>query len=347
CNDEESLVSYGHKVGSSGSHCEVSTFAHTCPLVSAYEKPDDDAAAIRTQQHSTQGRQWVVNGPMCLACLSRGCCLVIFRDALLNLLRSCLSLPHTEEQYKSSSIAKPPLCSMGLPTPQHKYNLQHRLYCWLFLMRVMDIPYLNLEGPDLQPKRDHVLHVTFPKEWKTSDLYQLFSAFGNIQISWIDDTSAFVSLSQPEQVQIAVNTSKYAESYRIQTYAQYVGKKQEEKQIKRKWTEDGWKEVDRKRLNTQCKSYALQNNYYYTNSFTTTGTVGKRNLSPSQEEAGLEDRVPGEISDAELEQTDSCAESLSEGRKKARKLKRMKKELSPAGAISDSPATLFEVPDMW
>ncbi|XP_043737147.1 poly(A)-specific ribonuclease PARN-like isoform X8 [Cervus elaphus] len=72
----------------------------------------------------------------------------------------------------------------------------------LFLMRVMDIPYLNLEGPDLQPKRDHVLHVTFPKEWKTSDLYQLFSAFGNIEISWIDDTSAFVSLSQPEQVPI-------------------------------------------------------------------------------------------------------------------------------------------------
>ncbi|KAG8145867.1 hypothetical protein E2320_012326, partial [Naja naja] len=47
----------------------------------------------------------------------------------------------------------------------------------LFLMRVMDIPYLNLQGPDLQPKRDHVLYVTFPKEWKTSDLYQLFSAF--------------------------------------------------------------------------------------------------------------------------------------------------------------------------
>ncbi|XP_032767696.1 poly(A)-specific ribonuclease PARN isoform X2 [Rattus rattus] len=117
----------------------------------------------------------------------------------------------------------------------------------LFLMRVMDIPYLNLEGPDLQPKRDHVLHVTFPKEWKTSDLYQLFSAFGNIQISWIDDTSAFVSLSQPEQVQIAVNTSKYAESYRIQTYAEYVGRKQQGKQVKRKWAEDSWKEVDRER----------------------------------------------------------------------------------------------------
>nr|XP_045238141.1 poly(A)-specific ribonuclease PARN isoform X4 [Macaca fascicularis] len=218
----------------------------------------------------------------------------------------------------------------------------------LFLMRVMDIPYLNLEGPDLQPKRDHVLHVTFPKEWKTSDLYQLFSAFGNIQISWIDDTSAFVSLSQPEQVKIAVNTSKYAESYRIQTYAEYMGKKQEEKQIKRKWTEDGWKEADSKRLNPQCIPYALQNHYYRSNSFTAPSTVGKRNLSPSQEEAGLEDGVSGEISDAELEQTDSCAEPLSEGRKKAKKLKRMKKELSPAGSISmNSPATLFEVPDTW
>ncbi|XP_032000459.1 poly(A)-specific ribonuclease PARN isoform X1 [Hylobates moloch] len=218
----------------------------------------------------------------------------------------------------------------------------------LFLMRVMDIPYLNLEGPDLQPKRDHVLHVTFPKEWKTSDLYQLFSAFGNIQISWIDDTSAFVSLSQPEQVKIAVNTSKYAESYRIQTYAEYMGRKQEEKQIKRKWTEDGWKEADSKRLNPQCIPYSLQNHFYRNNSFTAPSTVGKRNLSPSQEEAGLEDGVSGEISDTELEQTNSCAEPLSEGRKKAKKLKRMKKELSPAGSIStNSPATLFEVPDTW
>ncbi|XP_058894310.1 poly(A)-specific ribonuclease PARN isoform X2 [Kogia breviceps] len=217
----------------------------------------------------------------------------------------------------------------------------------LFLMRVMDIPYLNLEGPDLQPKRDHVLHVTFPKEWKTSDLYQLFSAFGNIQISWINDTSAFVSLSQPEQVPIAVNTSKYAESYRIQTYAEYVGTKHEEKQIKRKWTEDSWKEVERKRLNTQCISYALQNHCYHANSLTATSTVGKRNLSPNQAEGGLEARVSGEISDTELEQTDPCAESLSEGRKKAKKFKRMKKDLSPTGSISDSSAKLFEVPDTW
>uniref|UniRef100_A0A4W5JZN6 Poly(A)-specific ribonuclease PARN n=1 Tax=Hucho hucho TaxID=62062 RepID=A0A4W5JZN6_9TELE len=114
----------------------------------------------------------------------------------------------------------------------------------LFLMRIIDIPYLNISGPDLQPKRDHVLYVTFPKEWKTSDLYQLFSAFGNIQVSWIDDTSAFVSLSQTDQVQIAINTSRYAESYRIQTYAEYVQGRQQVRESQghstQSWDEDGW-----------------------------------------------------------------------------------------------------------
>ncbi|NXV45921.1 PARN ribonuclease, partial [Uria aalge] len=206
----------------------------------------------------------------------------------------------------------------------------------LFLMRVMDIPYLNLEGPDLQPKRDHVLHVTFPKEWKTSDLYQLFSAFGNIQVSWIDDTSAFVSLSQPEQVQIAVNTSRYAESYRIQTYAEYVKKKHEEKQAKRKCTEDSWKEMERKRLKTQCTPYVSPSRYYCVNSFTGTSTVGKRSMSPIQEETGSDDMEEGDSQDSEYDQTDSCAESLPDGKKRARKFKKIKTEQVPAGKCNVS-----------
>ncbi|KAK0149592.1 Poly(A)-specific ribonuclease PARN [Merluccius polli] len=152
----------------------------------------------------------------------------------------------------------------------------------LFLMRIIDIPYLNMTGPDLQPKRDHVLYVTFPKEWKTSDLYQLFSAFGNIQVSWIDDTSAFVSLSQTDQVQIAMNTSRYAESYRIQTYAEYLKGRQQEKdapsQPVQSWGEEGW-------VNPQ----------YTTTTAGTTGygyrrTLGKRSISPNQDDQG-----PGEV----------------------------------------------------
>uniref|UniRef100_A0A8C4I8F5 Poly(A)-specific ribonuclease RNA-binding domain-containing protein n=1 Tax=Dicentrarchus labrax TaxID=13489 RepID=A0A8C4I8F5_DICLA len=77
----------------------------------------------------------------------------------------------------------------------------------LFLMRIIDIPYLNITGPDY-------------------------------------DTSAFVSLSQTDQVQIAMNTSRYAESYRIQTYAEYIQGKQQDKeklgQTAKTWGDDGW-----------------------------------------------------------------------------------------------------------
>uniref|UniRef100_A0AAX7TYQ5 Poly(A)-specific ribonuclease PARN n=1 Tax=Astatotilapia calliptera TaxID=8154 RepID=A0AAX7TYQ5_ASTCA len=153
----------------------------------------------------------------------------------------------------------------------------------LFLMRIIDIPYLNITGPDLQPKRDHVLYVTFPKEWKTSDLYQLFSAFGNIQVSWIDDTSAFVSLSQTDQVQIAMNTSRYAESYKIQTYAEYIqGKQQEkEKQTTKTWGEDSWVKPHYTCSTTSAFGYSR---YSCNECFTL-----KRSISPMQGEQGADD----------------------------------------------------------
>lgn len=154
----------------------------------------------------------------------------------------------------------------------------------LFLMRIIDIPYLNITGPDLQPKRDHVLYVTFPKEWKTSDLYQLFSAFGNIQVSWVDNTSAFVSLSQTDQVQIAMNTSRYAESYRIQTYADYIKGKQQEKeklgQTAKTWGEDSWVKP------------------HYTSSITTSGFgypgMRKRSIGSAQGNQETEEAVIGD-----------------------------------------------------
>uniref|UniRef100_A0A671SWA1 Poly(A)-specific ribonuclease RNA-binding domain-containing protein n=1 Tax=Sinocyclocheilus anshuiensis TaxID=1608454 RepID=A0A671SWA1_9TELE len=94
----------------------------------------------------------------------------------------------------------------------------------LFLMRVIDIPYVNMSGPDC----------------KMSVLICVCRVSGNIQVSWIDDTSAFVCLSQTEQVQIAMNTSRYAESYRIQTYAEYMQSRQKSTHTSRRWTDDGW-----------------------------------------------------------------------------------------------------------
>ena len=65
----------------------------------------------------------------------------------------------------------------------------------LNMMRLPDIPYMNISGEDIIPNRDHVFYISFPSEWKAGDLLNLFSpSFGPIQITWIDDTSAFISL---------------------------------------------------------------------------------------------------------------------------------------------------------
>lgn len=91
----------------------------------------------------------------------------------------------------------------------------------MFIHRIADIPYLNLDGPDLQPARDHIFHVQFPAEWKSVDLHDLFSPIGSIMISWIDDTSAMVGLMKKDRAsQVLANIEKNP-SYRVTSYAEY------------------------------------------------------------------------------------------------------------------------------
>ncbi|XP_018413968.1 PREDICTED: poly(A)-specific ribonuclease PARN-like, partial [Nanorana parkeri] len=134
-----------------------------------------------------------------------------------------------------------------------------------------------------------------------------------------------------------VNTSQYAESYRIQTYAEYVEKKNQDSHTKRKWTEDGWKDLERKRLKTHYTSYIPQNpRDFYTNSFATS-LVGRRSMSPIQEETVSED-----VGD---DQGDTNP-GASEAKKKTKSHKRQKLETDPA-ECSNSSTALFEVPETW
>ncbi|XP_014664597.1 PREDICTED: poly(A)-specific ribonuclease PARN-like isoform X2 [Priapulus caudatus] len=91
----------------------------------------------------------------------------------------------------------------------------------LYVMMVVDIPYMNLVGADLKPNRDHVFHVSFPASWRTSDIVQLFSAFGHVYIAWINDTSALVGLNYKDNAGLVMKTIGEGESYKIQTYKDY------------------------------------------------------------------------------------------------------------------------------
>jgi poly(A)-specific ribonuclease len=97
----------------------------------------------------------------------------------------------------------------------------------LYLMRIADIPYMNLAGKDIMPQREHVFHLVFPREWKTSDIQQLFTEFGGGQVSWIDSTSAYVALNKPESAKKAAKKLITArkDGCKIQTYAAFVKQK--------------------------------------------------------------------------------------------------------------------------
>lgn len=54
-------------------------------------------------------------------------------------------------------------------------------------------------------------------------------------------------------------------------------------------------------------------------------------MSPIEEETVSDDMEEGEGQDPENDQTESCAESLPDGKKRAKKLKKIKTEQVPAG----------------
>ena len=91
-----------------------------------------------------------------------------------------------------------------------------------------DIAYMNLAAEDIVPDRSHVFHLTFPAEWKTADIVHVFSPFCHVFVSWIDDTSAFVSLKEKDwsnQILPSLQT-RAAETFTIQTYQDFLKSKE-------------------------------------------------------------------------------------------------------------------------
>ena len=68
-----------------------------------------------------------------------------------------------------------------------------------------------------------MFHITFPAEWKVSDLLHLFSpSFGPVQITWINDTSAYITLKEHlDNAKLVMSTLNCSSIYSIMPYSQY------------------------------------------------------------------------------------------------------------------------------
>ncbi|XP_011497836.1 PREDICTED: poly(A)-specific ribonuclease PARN-like [Ceratosolen solmsi marchali] len=116
----------------------------------------------------------------------------------------------------------------------------------LLITRLKDYPYINLTGKDPNPSRDHVFHITFPKEWKYSDLSQLFTPYGGAFVSWLTDKSAYVALYRRDQISAVMNdlVKPHNKHYSIKKYREHHANLEREHQVK----------PERKRKISDCES---------------------------------------------------------------------------------------------
>jgi poly(A)-specific ribonuclease len=93
----------------------------------------------------------------------------------------------------------------------------------IFIMKHYDTHSLNLSAPDPEPERDNVFFVSFPPEWKTIDLVELFLPYGGIYVNWLDDVSALIALKNKENIITAKANllNKTSRVYTVRSFSDY------------------------------------------------------------------------------------------------------------------------------
>ncbi|XP_023316905.1 poly(A)-specific ribonuclease PARN-like isoform X1 [Trichogramma pretiosum] len=116
----------------------------------------------------------------------------------------------------------------------------------LCIAKLKDYPHINLVGNDPNPCRDHIFHVTFPKQWRINDLTQLFNPYGGAYVAWLTDTTAYAALHKKDQVSAVVKnllkgSSKLFSLKRYKDHQASVESENSQPKLdrKRKISEDG------------------------------------------------------------------------------------------------------------
>uniref|UniRef100_A0A0K8TML4 Poly(A)-specific ribonuclease PARN n=1 Tax=Tabanus bromius TaxID=304241 RepID=A0A0K8TML4_TABBR len=91
----------------------------------------------------------------------------------------------------------------------------------IFLMRLQDVCYINLVGLEPKTSRDHVFHVTVPEVWRQSDLVNHFRSYGPIFVTWINQSSALISLQHRENSSIVLKTIGSYPGFKVQSLADF------------------------------------------------------------------------------------------------------------------------------
>lgn len=82
-------------------------------------------------------------------------------------------------------------------------------------------PFIHLTGKEPAFSRAHVFFIKFPQTWQTSDIQDHFKNYGPIQISWVNNASAFISLYNKENSSCVEKTISRPDGFEIQSFTEF------------------------------------------------------------------------------------------------------------------------------
>ncbi|XP_058054289.1 poly(A)-specific ribonuclease PARN-like [Anopheles bellator] len=109
----------------------------------------------------------------------------------------------------------------------------------IFIARLVDNNYINLNGKEPTHSRDHIFYVTFPDTWRTGEIMAKFKPFGSVHISWLNNTSAFVSLHNRIASSLVLKTIGYHSGFSVHSFAQFMEMKLQRLGFKRRRNDSG------------------------------------------------------------------------------------------------------------
>ncbi|XP_039448389.1 poly(A)-specific ribonuclease PARN-like isoform X1 [Culex pipiens pallens] len=97
----------------------------------------------------------------------------------------------------------------------------------IFLLRVSEVNYIYIYGKEPSFSRDHIFYITFPENWRHVDILCRFRNYGQVFISWVNETSAFVTLHNRDHAAAVLKTiDKSNAAFTICTLNQFKAKQQ-------------------------------------------------------------------------------------------------------------------------
>ncbi|XP_055624362.1 poly(A)-specific ribonuclease PARN-like isoform X2 [Toxorhynchites rutilus septentrionalis] len=121
----------------------------------------------------------------------------------------------------------------------------------IFLLRVSEINFIHTHGKEPSFSREHIFFVTFPENWRQSDIVTRFRNYGPIHVSWVNNTSAFVTLHNRDYASHVIRTIEKSQ-INICTFNQFKAK-QQRTGIKRRHDSGGPDREQQQQLQQQPK----------------------------------------------------------------------------------------------